>query len=466
MSFLVGKTQPAIFVFLHWDSKKKSLFFLGGAEQSKNEPNKMLTFRAGIFYFSDSSSFHSRNYRNLNSTANTNDDRSDLGSNENSKLKDEISKLNGGSLFSNLKELFNVDRNYFLLLFLVIIIVGFYVWMGIENQIRAKKAFEHNRNLGLPVEVWSGWQGLFVGVAPKADSAGVAPKAGIPPVPAPEHTENAKVVVNSPLEQFEFPPITPAAEPWQLGSQDAATPMMQGITDLHHDIFFFLILILVFVLWGLFCLKKNFSEKKRISKEIWTLRGVLLFLILGSGLLSLLSLQGLRFFPPEFPLFLKGHCDAGGAQADEFFAAEARAAQPHIPEEAPAPAPRVVIPRLEHPLLADALRMGELYRRFLVNSFGRTYTLSTLMEVLDCQMRIEKSVEAALVHDGFDPGDVLNRRHQIRGIVLYPRGTPLSLSTYISHYRNIEEFGTRGSLPYRRVLRGIRQYDLSLRRIH
>lgn len=38
-----------------------------------------------------------------------------------------------------------------------------------------------------------------------------------------------------------------AAEPWQLGSQDAATPMMQGIIDLHHDIFFFLILILVFV---------------------------------------------------------------------------------------------------------------------------------------------------------------------------------------------------------------------------
>ena len=38
-----------------------------------------------------------------------------------------------------------------------------------------------------------------------------------------------------------------AAEPWQLGFQDAATPIMQGIIDLHHDIFFFLILILVFV---------------------------------------------------------------------------------------------------------------------------------------------------------------------------------------------------------------------------
>ncbi|MBN8156991.1 hypothetical protein J0J30_23630, partial [Vibrio vulnificus] len=40
-----------------------------------------------------------------------------------------------------------------------------------------------------------------------------------------------------------------AADPWQLGSQDPATPMMQGIIDLHHDIFFFLIIILVFVLW-------------------------------------------------------------------------------------------------------------------------------------------------------------------------------------------------------------------------
>ncbi|KAL4287649.1 hypothetical protein AHAS_Ahas19G0207300 [Arachis hypogaea] len=38
-----------------------------------------------------------------------------------------------------------------------------------------------------------------------------------------------------------------AAEPWQLGFQDAISPMMQGIIDLHHDIFFFLILILVFV---------------------------------------------------------------------------------------------------------------------------------------------------------------------------------------------------------------------------
>jgi cytochrome c oxidase subunit 2 len=41
------------------------------------------------------------------------------------------------------------------------------------------------------------------------------------------------------------------AESWQLGFQDAATPMMQGIIDLHHDIMCFLVIILIFVLWML-----------------------------------------------------------------------------------------------------------------------------------------------------------------------------------------------------------------------
>nr|WAN81420.1 cytochrome c oxidase subunit 2 [Mentha spicata] len=53
-----------------------------------------------------------------------------------------------------------------------------------------------------------------------------------------------------------------AAEPWQLGSQDAATPMMQGIIDLHHDIFFFLILIFVFVSWILARALWHFNYQK------------------------------------------------------------------------------------------------------------------------------------------------------------------------------------------------------------
>lgn len=42
-----------------------------------------------------------------------------------------------------------------------------------------------------------------------------------------------------------------APEAWQMGFQDPATPTMQGIVDLHHDICFFMLVILVFVLWML-----------------------------------------------------------------------------------------------------------------------------------------------------------------------------------------------------------------------
>nr|YP_010554928.1 ATPase subunit 9 [Rhynchospora tenuis]UYP50860.1 ATPase subunit 9 [Rhynchospora tenuis] len=59
------------------------------------------------------------------------------------------------------------------------------------------------------------------------------------------------MMIHSFCSRFLTSAFCDAAEPWQLGFQDAATPIMQGIIDLHHDIFFFLILILVFVLWML-----------------------------------------------------------------------------------------------------------------------------------------------------------------------------------------------------------------------
>nr|YP_009493656.1 cytochrome c oxidase subunit 2 [Codonopsis lanceolata]AWN57601.1 cytochrome c oxidase subunit 2 [Codonopsis lanceolata] len=61
---------------------------------------------------------------------------------------------------------------------------------------------------------------------------------------------------------FILPAPADAAEPWQLGFQDGATPIMQGIIDLHHDIFFFLIMILVLVLWILVRALWLFSSKR------------------------------------------------------------------------------------------------------------------------------------------------------------------------------------------------------------
>jgi len=53
-----------------------------------------------------------------------------------------------------------------------------------------------------------------------------------------------------------------APEPWQLGFQDPATPIAQGIQDFHHDIFFFIIFILTFVLWMLSRTLWFFHESK------------------------------------------------------------------------------------------------------------------------------------------------------------------------------------------------------------
>lgn len=40
-----------------------------------------------------------------------------------------------------------------------------------------------------------------------------------------------------------------AATPWQLGFQDPATPVMEGLINLHHDLMFFLTVIFFFVFW-------------------------------------------------------------------------------------------------------------------------------------------------------------------------------------------------------------------------
>lgn len=68
---------------------------------------------------------------------------------------------------------------------------------------------------------------------------------------------------------FFVPTITwmDAAEPWQLGFQDAATPVMQGIIDLHHDIFFFIVFVTCFVVWMLGRTLSHFHHTKQPIPE-------------------------------------------------------------------------------------------------------------------------------------------------------------------------------------------------------
>jgi len=79
---------------------------------------------------------------------------------------------------------------------------------------------------------------------------------------------------------------------WQMGFQDAATPIMEGIIDLHHDLFAFMIGILTFVTWMLVRINLIFNSVERSSgivynrqlthdtmiEIIWTITPVLILL--------------------------------------------------------------------------------------------------------------------------------------------------------------------------------------------
>ena len=49
-----------------------------------------------------------------------------------------------------------------------------------------------------------------------------------------------------------FLSFSDASTNWQLGFQDPATPYMEGITNFHNNIMFFIVLIVVFTSWLLF----------------------------------------------------------------------------------------------------------------------------------------------------------------------------------------------------------------------
>ena len=64
-----------------------------------------------------------------------------------------------------------------------------------------------------------------------------------------------------------FISLADAPENWQIGFQDPATPIMQGIIDLHHDIFFFMLVILVFVIWMLARTLYHFHQSRNPVPE-------------------------------------------------------------------------------------------------------------------------------------------------------------------------------------------------------
>jgi cytochrome c oxidase subunit 2 len=81
-----------------------------------------------------------------------------------------------------------------------------------------------------------------------------------------------------------------SAEPWQMGFQDPATPTMEGIINLHHDLMFVLIVVLVMVLWLLYRILTTYNRNEGLEAEktvhatnleiVWTVTpGLILIMI-------------------------------------------------------------------------------------------------------------------------------------------------------------------------------------------
>jgi len=86
------------------------------------------------------------------------------------------------------------------------------------------------------------------------------------------------------------------AEPWQLLFQDPATPVMEGIINLHHDIMFILILITIVVTYILLRAVSLFTGNKTPSttthgeslEVIWTVTPALILMLIGIPSFTLL----------------------------------------------------------------------------------------------------------------------------------------------------------------------------------
>jgi cytochrome c oxidase subunit 2 len=94
------------------------------------------------------------------------------------------------------------------------------------------------------------------------------------------------------------PVYADAATPWQLGFQDPASPAMSGIIDLHHDVMFFIIAIVILVFFLLFRCLHHFHGGRGLGADgvthgtqleiIWTLTPSFILMLIAMPSFALL----------------------------------------------------------------------------------------------------------------------------------------------------------------------------------
>ena len=107
-----------------------------------------------------------------------------------------------------------------------------------------------------------------------------------------------------------------SAEAWQTGFQDPATPVMEGIVNLHNDIMFFLVVIGGLTFWVLFRTCYGFDETRNPTPSktvhgttieiVWTITPALVLMIIAVPSFALLYAMD-EIIDPAMTLKVIGH---------------------------------------------------------------------------------------------------------------------------------------------------------------
>jgi cytochrome c oxidase subunit 2 len=106
-------------------------------------------------------------------------------------------------------------------------------------------------------------------------------------------------------------------EPWQIGFQDGASPAFEGIMELHNDIFFYLVVVIVGVAWVIGSIMLHFSSRKRgivykyanhgtLIELVWTITPALILIRIRFPSFKLLYLMD-EVISPSMTIKRVGH---------------------------------------------------------------------------------------------------------------------------------------------------------------
>lgn len=130
---------------------------------------------------------------------------------------------------------------------------------------------------------------------------------------------------------------------------------------------------------------------------------------------------------------------------------EASANQPAPDSPNPGEPAAPPIAEVYHPLLEDGQRRRELGDYLRYKTITHPLPEDILESIIETQFETELKIEEALRSDRVQEDSIIEKRHQIRWALFYPKGEVLSLHTYAKHLKVMKKHGTHRSQPYQKV---------------